>query len=453
MAKLAVCSRQVVTFDKSAPCPAVILVEGDSIVDVVEFDPNTQISDILATYADWNPVDYSDFVISPGQIDTSVKINPDWESITDASSAAVASGVTLMLVEANLFQSEFDYETLHCDVGDIVIVSSPDEIRLASLGKSIAVKSYLFPPNNEVKEVFDLPSLFAAARDENLPMVVDPLNAAERVLMLASPCRLRPYCERLSSDDNEMNFPAAYPDDIQSETSENETNDKFDLRSALLESSKERSPSQDAHKELHKATTPMRTFCKVTEKKPDVISSLNKRLASQDRGMELLSKADAVTYLDSGKTSFSTLAELVADNCAASQLAETPPPISFKGRLSSRRPTPILTEKKCNSSPNTAKLDQLYSRYLANYPDSWEVSGIDKVVTALKTEECRLHLTNVTSAVAYRQVLLARAAGQNLTCEVSLSHLYFSAEKIKMGDTRFKASPPIRLESNRALLW
>lgn len=449
MAKLALCSRRVVTFDKSAPYPAVVLIEGDTIVDVVEFDPQSQNSDVLAAYAEWNPIDYFECVVSPGQIDSSVKINPDWESIAEASSAAVASGVTLMLVETNLFQAEVDYSTLYCDCGEVRVVSCPEEVRCDGQNRPVAVKGYLFSPNSSVSEVQKLSEVFAEAREASLPVVIDPLTATDRVFMMASPCRRRPYFERLTTSDTEINFAAAYPDDVESEASEGETHNVYDLRSALLESSKEQSPG--LYKLLSKATTPLRNSFKSSTHKPEVVSSLNKRLRNQDRGMKVLSQADAVTYVDSGTTTFSSIT-MVLKEVVEVKSHQKSPPSAFQGRLSSRRPTPILTEKK-NSAASSSKLEQMYSRYLANYPETFEVNGVEVVLKAFAAQKCKLHLTNISSSSAYRQVILARDAGQELTCEVSLSHLYFSADKVKMSDTRFKASPPVRSEANRMLLW
>jgi dihydroorotase-like cyclic amidohydrolase len=451
MVRLAVVSRQVVLFEKSIPCPAVILVEGDTIVDVIEFDPQTHISVILATYADWNPVDYSEFVVSPGQVDNSVKINSDWESIADASSAAVASGVTLMLVEANLHQGELDYSNLSCDVGQITVVSTAEDIRKAAEQRSVAVKGYLLPPNSHVPEIKDLPTLFATAREALMPIIIEPLAASERVFMVASPCRLKPYLERLTTEDNETSFAAAYPDEIQSSTSDTETgsHDRVsDFRSALLESSKKKS-SKHAKYPL----TPCRPYIKETEKMPDVFTALTRRLGHQNRGMQVLSQADVVTYVESGTTSFAISTEPAKEICKVVEEDEAAI-LESPRRMPSRRPSPILTDKKrTNSSSFSVNLNRLYNRYLANYPETWEEVGVRQVLQAFKAQPCRLHLANITSAAAYRELICARESRLDLTCEISASHLFFNSDNVKTGDTRFKASPPIRSEANRVLLW
>lgn len=452
MARLAVCSRQVVTFDKSAPSAAVVLVEDGFIVDVVEIDPLLPISDVMAIYRDWNPIDYSNFVISPGQIDSNVKINPDWESLEDATFTAVASGVTSLLVETNLFERECDYSKLHCDVGDMEVVFCAENIATALLNGSIAVKAYLFPPNQKVPKVDNLLNIFASAKVSGLPMVIDPLSPTDRVIMTVSPCRLKPYSERLTYEDKKTNFAAAYPDDIESAVGEDEENDMCDLRSALLEQIIEKSPRPDIILNMIKVKTPHRIIFKAVVKQPDVISSLNKRLGGQDRGMQVLSQAETVTYIDSGTTTFTKLAEIVADNSERIEQAETAA-LTFKERLAARRPTPILTLKKSNSSPFSDVESQLYSNYLANYPESWEEAGVENVIAALKHETCNLHLTNITSAAAYRQVILARGLGLSVTCDVGVCNLYFTSDKVQLADTRFKASPPVRSAANRDLLW
>jgi dihydroorotase-like cyclic amidohydrolase len=440
-----------VLFDKSTPCPAVILVEGDTIVDVIEFDPQTPMSVILANYAEWNPVDYSEFVVSPGQIDSSVKINSDWESIADASSAAVASGVTLMLVEANLFQGELDYSNLNCDVGQVTVVSTAEDIRRAAEQRSLAVKGYLFPPNRFVPDIKDLSALFATAREALMPIIIEPLAVSDRVFMVASPCRLKPYLERLTAEDNEANFADAYPDDIQSSTSDTDTKSQdrvSDFRSALLESSKERSPHHPKF-----PLTPLRPYVRETERMPDVITALTRRLGHQNRGMQVLSQADFVTYVESGTTTFANCT--AEDICKVVDKEEDEAAVLVSPRrMPSKRPTPILTDKKkTNSSAFSVNLERLYNRYLANYPETWEEVGVKQVLQAFKAQPCRLHLANITSAAAYRELICARESSQDLTCEISASHLYFNSDSVKSGDTRFKASPPIRSEANRVLLW
>jgi allantoinase len=59
----------------------------------------------------------------------------------------------------------------------------------------------------------------------------------------------------------------------------------------------------------------------------------------------------------------------------------------------------------------------------------------------------------LSSAAALPAIRRARAAGLPLTVETCPHYLYFAAESIADGATRFKCAPPIRDAQNRELLW
>jgi dihydroorotase len=90
--------------------------------------------------------------------------------------------------------------------------------------------------------------------------------------------------------------------------------------------------------------------------------------------------------------------------------------------------------------------------YLANFPDQWEVSGVNKVVDAIRTSACKVHVTCLSSASAINRVRKAQESC-NITCEVGAACLYFTDSDIVRGDCRFKNTPPIRSSSNCNLLW
>lgn len=89
----------------SSPCPAVILIEGEFIVEVVLVGPGTTFEATQDKYPDWTLSDYSEAYISPGIVDLNVR--QEFESFTLLTQAAVAGGVTFMLEEPSSYvQSE-----------------------------------------------------------------------------------------------------------------------------------------------------------------------------------------------------------------------------------------------------------------------------------------------------------------------------------------------------------
>lgn len=89
-AAIALRSSQVVT--PTGVRPATVLIEGQRIVGVVDYD---------RTPADANVVDVGDLVVSPGVVDSHVHINEpgrtEWEGFETATKAAAAGGITTLI--------------------------------------------------------------------------------------------------------------------------------------------------------------------------------------------------------------------------------------------------------------------------------------------------------------------------------------------------------------------
>jgi allantoinase len=66
---------------------------------------------------------------------------------------------------------------------------------------------------------------------------------------------------------------------------------------------------------------------------------------------------------------------------------------------------------------------------------------------------CRTHIVHLSSADAVPALKRARADGLPLTVETCPHFLFFAAEEIPSGDTRFKCAPPLRERENRERLW
>ncbi|MGH7492640.1 MAG: allantoinase AllB [bacterium] len=94
-----------------------------------------------------------------------------------------------------------------------------------------------------------------------------------------------------------------------------------------------------------------------------------------------------------------------------------------------------------------------YQAYLASRPCSWENDAIALMISLCREYHCRVHIVHLSSAEAVPILKQARAEGLAITVETCPHYLYFSAEEIPDGDTRFKCAPPIRARENRERLW
>ena len=64
----------------------------------------------------------------------------------------------------------------------------------------------------------------------------------------------------------------------------------------------------------------------------------------------------------------------------------------------------------------------------------------------------KLHIPTVSTAKTVALIKEAKAKGLNVTCSVSVHHLVLTDEKLDGFDTRFKVSPPLRIENDRKAL-
>lgn len=94
-----------------------------------------------------------------------------------------------------------------------------------------------------------------------------------------------------------------------------------------------------------------------------------------------------------------------------------------------------------------------YAAYLSSHPRQWEHDAIELMIRLCGDYNCRTHIVHLSSADEVPQLRNARDAGLPLTVETCPHYLYFSAEDVSDGDTRFKCAPPIRENENRNRLW
>jgi len=94
-----------------------------------------------------------------------------------------------------------------------------------------------------------------------------------------------------------------------------------------------------------------------------------------------------------------------------------------------------------------------YRQYLASRPRAWENAAVRLLVDLCRKTDCPTHIVHLSSSDVLEELAAARSEGLPLTVETCPHYLFFSAEEIRDGDTRFKCAPPIREAENREKLW
>lgn len=64
----------------------------------------------------------------------------------------------------------------------------------------------------------------------------------------------------------------------------------------------------------------------------------------------------------------------------------------------------------------------------------------------------KLHIPTISTAKSVAFIQEAKAKGLNVSCSVAVHHLVLTDEKLEEFDTRFKVSPPLRIETDRLTL-
>lgn len=476
MSKSAIITKHLVLTDfqersLSYPVPGIILIEGELIHEVIIVPPETQASDLLEKYSEWNPIDYSDSYVSPGLIDLNSRA--EWESLEQLTKESLKGGFTCIVLEPSHHNTSAPSESLYCDVLNSQIIN--DFTNFSQIPKNVSVlKAYLYPPSPNVKSVANLEHVLRSAIKTGLPVFVDPSLPDPRMLYMASPHRLDAIDERSKTDDNSGStvFAAAFPQ-ISHTNSDTEGSDSSDSESGTedLKLIKTFSLQHDEvcnFSGLRKSVSSEKLFefdlgdvdlkdgenfsknlgCGQRHSR-DIYYYLDVRVKEQEHNIEDLCKAEKFTYSASGTTNFfvpdlpkktSSLPSFIPSKLSPQKDPEERP-------VRKRRPTPIQIK-------NQVKVDIFkdYTFYLANCPDHWESSGIEKILEYLP-DSSPLHFFNISSAAAVNRVRNAKKKNPKITCEVSSTILYFNSSQISQGDTRFKASPPIRNLNNCNLLW
>lgn len=94
-----------------------------------------------------------------------------------------------------------------------------------------------------------------------------------------------------------------------------------------------------------------------------------------------------------------------------------------------------------------------YKAFLASRPRSWEDEAIKALIDLCRKTKVHIHIVHLSSSNSIAQIREARSNGLPFTVETCPHYLFFDAESIPDGDTRYKCTPPIREKENNAKLW
>lgn len=483
------------------PQAGVILIEDGIIQDVILTGQNDTFGHMKELLHDWTLQDYTDLYISPGIIDINTRIECDsYEKLTQE---AVKGGVTLVYIESGHHYSKPLITELYCDLAHVQIVD--ENTLFDQIGNNVcALKGYLFPPANNVKSIANLEYVINAAKSTGLPLMIDPTMPDPRMLYMASPLRLEKLEDRNKVDvisSGSTVFAAAFPEsmdklssseeseDCPTPISEDDEDDYYDddevpIKSNTMQGENikniiyhQRSISDEkTEKPNFIRFAPGIVITEEVEKKEktpklpvasnksrrsshDIYTDLDVRIKASQNNIEDLCLAEKFTYSFAGQTSFlnieipkkSSSMSSISFSEESPQLVYVPERSETEGsspqRRRSLRPAPI--QIKVDTKPDVTKD---YTYYLANCPEHWEISGVEKVLELVGADS-KIHFSNLSSAAAINRVRQFRSKCKNLSCEIAAVQLYFNSSLIRIADTRFKNSPPIRNRGNCNLLW
>lgn len=118
-----------------------------------------------------------------------------------------------------------------------------------------------------------------------------------------------------------------------------------------------------------------------------------------------------------------------------------------------RRGVPLLAHAEIADGPVCPAGTRSYSRYVASRPPRFEHQAISLLIDLCRRTGCPVHIVHLAAAECLPEIAAAKEEGLPLTVETCPHYLYFAAEEVLDGDTRFKCAPPIRDRENRERLW
>jgi len=461
----AILSRHITLCKWTQPVFGLVLIEGESIAEVVIADPAKSIPELMQEYREWNPEDCSQLYLSPGLIDCNVRANGDWEGRESMTKAAISGGVTLVVEETNVYGLEDESGDLYTDVGSSFLVHSRNlaDLKPAIASGALAVKAYMSAPSAYIPSVEDvLPEVLETLSKAKLPLFLDPSQPHSRHIFMASPCRLMTLEDRKAFDGGQGSsfFAGAFPDEAEDSDQEEELLSR-DLPGRTISHvgafGSRMSRRFDNSPEVVKRTTRVlsnvaREVAELTKgSSKDIYEDLDKRIKKSAATTEDLANLEYSDYLAEGPTTYVPKRRSSSFNTPL-----TLNPLSLdvpSDHLQGFRPAALAIHKQTEEAKDDRDCEYLY--FLANYPDRWERKGVQKVTEMLSSSPCRVHFTNLSSANAVNYVRKFKEDWPDLqvTCETCPHYLYWASDDVANGATLLKTTPPIRNRNNKQLLW
>lgn len=143
----------------------------------------------------------------------------------------------------------------------------------------------------------------------------------------------------------------------------------------------------------------------------------------------------------------------VSDNGALSARSNISSPSSDLSKISLLD----LGKSPDNSKKAESAFNKNYKVFLANRPQSWEENGVSKIFLVYKDNyRLRILIQNMSLASSFLKVRKLKKKDEKynsiLYGETGVPYLLFSEKMVKKGETKYKASPPLREKENRRLL-
>lgn len=460
------------------PVAGIIFVVNEVIEKVEILESNYVFGDLIFQYSDWELEDYTDYYISPGIIDLNVR--REFEDFSQLTKTAIQGGVTVTVVEAGYYTDYSTSKIYYCDIINILVAN--DTTDFASIDpNTLAIKCYLYPPCLRISSTNHLSRILVQVKNLSVPLFVSSDLPETKTIDITSPLRMEPAEAR---KDKEIKIFSSFAASFQSnaESSEDSISGQSDSEELTHIKSFYMKPEESqildsnscssSDEETKVDSDIVKNFYNIPEVKecdesspkrlePDtkknyyyIDNNLDNKIKALRENLEDLCDAEKSTYSASGSTIFgldrTKTYSLSFFNCSDTESESTETRSFSKSPKTPRkgfRPNPI--EIKKNPFSNGIKD---YKLHLANYPESWENSGVDKVISSLQMNS-KVHFQNLSSVSAINKIRNIKKKYKNVTCEIPAVHLYFNSKSIKYGDTRFKNNPPIRNEENFNLLW
>jgi len=118
---------------------------------------------------------------------------------------------------------------------------------------------------------------------------------------------------------------------------------------------------------------------------------------------------------------------------------------------------PLLAHCEIDRSHDGIQLHQAnpksFQHFVNARPTTWENEAVRLMIKLCRKYKCPVHIVHLSSADVLLEIEQAKQEGLPLTVETCPHYLFFEAETIPDGDTRFKCTPPIRHKANNEQLW